>query len=342
MQGYLSGRHLIRGAIAGAFALAAYAVPLQAQESDWAAVVAAAKKEGKVVFYNAAIGFPESVPRLFQQKYGIEVLRVDGRAPEIRERMRAEQTAGRVLGDMMVQGLSTAVPQKGDGVLQPHGPLANVRDIKPPFQDDGILTPIVVNTFGLMINTELVKPEDEPKSWTDLLNPKWKDKILTEDPRTPGGGVATFSVIHDVLGRGFHEKLAAQNLVMVREVAAAVRRVARGEYPIFVPMSLTFLNEVEGTPAKGIIPKEGAPYSPIMGAIIKDAQHPNAARLFLNFLIEPEAQALLIERGSTSSIGAPPTAKSPRVRELIGSPLMGHVDPLKQPEMLKIFADIYK
>ena len=316
--------------------------PLSAQDADWSSVIAAAKKEGQVVFYNGSVGLPESISKLFQQKYGIEVLRVDGRATEIRERIRTEQASGRFIGDIMVNGLSTAGPQKAEGTLQAHGVLANAREIKPPFVDDGTLTPIVVNTFGMMVNTTMVKPEDEPKSWADLLDPKWKGKILSDDPRAAGGGVAAFSVLLDVLGRDFHNKLAEQNLVMVRDVSVATQRVGRGEYPIFIPMSVTYLNGVQGMPVKGIMPREGAPYSPIVGAMVKQAPHPNAARLFLNFLIEPEAQAILIDRGSRSPTGAESATVSPHVRDLVRATLMGPADPTRQPEMLKLFSEIYK
>ena len=75
-------------------------------------------------------------------------------------------------------------------------------------------------SYCLLVNRNLVKPADEPKSWKDILDPKWTGKILSDDYRALGGGAVFFVVMHDTFGKEFHEKLAAQKPVFSRDIAA--------------------------------------------------------------------------------------------------------------------------
>src|SRR5690606_19574621 len=101
------------------------AVPTNAQsEADWSKVIADAKKEGKVVFYNGTtVVVPPRIAEMFTVKYGIPVDVLNGRAGEIRERIRSEQAAGMRIADVTLNGIGTATTQKTGGAFQPHGPL---------------------------------------------------------------------------------------------------------------------------------------------------------------------------------------------------------------------------
>ena len=137
--------------------------------------------------------------------------------------------------------------------------------------------------MGILVNTRLVKPEDEPKSWDDLNDPKWKGKILADDMRPLGSGNTMFAILQKKLGAAFNEKLAEQKPVFSRDLRNDARRVARGEYPIYVPQIFAFASDLKGLPVKVVIPKEGAPYAMMEFAMLKNAAHPNAARLIDHF-----------------------------------------------------------
>ena len=98
-------------------------------------------------------------------------------------------------------------------------------------------------------------------------------------------------VLEEQFGRDFQEKLAAQDLKFSREIPANERRVARGEYPLYLPVSLTSIPELKGLPVKFLAPKEGLPYIGYDLALLKNAPHPNAARLLMEYYLGQEDAA---------------------------------------------------
>jgi iron(III) transport system substrate-binding protein len=91
----------------------------------------------------------------------------------VRERVRVEQSAGRFLGDLHHNGSTTTWLMTRDGNFQPHGRSPTTRNIEAPYEADDIKIPAEVISYGVLVNKTMVKPADEPKSWKDLLDPKW-------------------------------------------------------------------------------------------------------------------------------------------------------------------------
>jgi len=315
-----------------------------AQQADDPELVAAAKREGKLSFYTSFLGAPFHMAaiRSFEKKYGISVELLDVRASELRERLRTEQAAGRFIGDVIQNGAATMIRSQRDGELEPHGGIANLKRLSAQQPATDVLVPSYILAYGILVNTAKVKAEDEPKSWKDLLDPVWKDKILCDDMRAIGGGQVMFSVLEDAFGRSFHEKLATLRPVFSRDVGNDERRVARGEYPLRIPQLFSNTTVLRGLPVKLVIPAEGAPYIRFDMALIRNAPHPNAARLFINHYLSDEVQLIYANAGLIPVVSDLNGTVREEMRTLTGAKLLGTTDVDTQDAMLALANEIYK
>jgi iron(III) transport system substrate-binding protein len=337
----------MRGSLLGvalALALIGAAGGARAEEpADWAAVVAAAKQEGRLSIYNGT-AFPivRQIADRFEKASGIGVDVLDGRASEIRERIRAEQSAGRAIGDMAYSGATSIGSMTADGAFRQHGALPNATRLAPEFADNGIFVPASSGGFAVLINTNLVKPDEEPKSWLDFLDPKWQGKLLTDDPRAAGAGEVWFEATLTAFGRGFHEKFHAQKPVFSRIFAENERRLARGEFSIYLPFNVSEYPSLKGLPVKVLIPDEGIPYLSFGMAVLRDAPHPNAARIFMSFVLDDDQQTLLATGGFGPSVAGMADKIPEDLRPLVQPKLLGTSTPSRFDEMLKLASEIYQ
>ncbi|MFI5013953.1 MAG: ABC transporter substrate-binding protein [Hyphomicrobiales bacterium] len=335
-------------AVALALAFVA-AAPLRAAaqttpNADWASVVEAAKKEGHISLYVSVIGAPYWTKLIdsFEKTYGIKVDLLDVRASELRERIRTEQTSGRFLGDITMDGTATLTLEEKEGVLQPHGDLPNEKAILPQFQATEYRAPVYLFGYGILINTRLIKPEDEPKKWADLTDPKWKGKIQSDDMRALGGGIILFSALLQKYGADFHRKLAEQNIIFSRDIGADERRVAQGEYPLRIPQLYSNYLGLKGLPVKLITPEEGAPYVQFEQAILKNAPHPNAGRLFINHVLSEEGQTILASYAIVPIRQGIADRVDPDMKALASTKFLGTVSPADLDANLALAKSIYK
>ena len=340
----LSRRTVLRLAALSALAAPRAAAAQAPADAEWKKVIEAAKKEGKVVVYNGAVGTP-ALPKVgaaFEAKYGIRFELLEARASELRERIRTEQAAGKVLGDVSHNGSTTTALQLAEGTFVPYGALPNAARPVAPFKADGTRVPIYVIPYGILVNTDMVKPGEEPKSWKDVLDPRWKGKILSDDMRALGGGAVFFMVMTQRFGKEFHEKLAEQQPHMNRDLRGNYPRIARGEYPLYLPMTLPDIMELKGLPVKAIKPTEGSPYVRFDGALFKGSPHPNAGRLLLDFFLSDEGQLAYGNLGFVPVVGGLEGKISAEARAVAQTTLLGTTDPKLQDDMLKLAKQIYK
>lgn len=315
--------------------------------TEWDKVVEAAKKEGRVVVYSGYVS-PDThnaINASFRKKYGIAVDVLTALGGELRERVRMEQQTGRFLGDVYHMAISlTSISVAVDKTLQPHGGLPNATNLTPVMaaRATDLLVPIFTINYGVLYNTQMIKPEDAPKSWHDLLDPKWRGKIMMDDPRASGGGRVFFHMTYDKFGRAYHEKLAQQQPTFVRDYNEAARRVARGEYPIYLPFIFGAFEKLRALPIRYAMMSEGATYGSYGVSILRNPPNPNAARLLANFYLGEEAQAIYAKTGHGVAIGNLKEKLSPEMAAL------AHVKPLIEEDFTRIDAhfknakDIYK
>ena len=336
-----------------ALALAAFAVivspaALAQDATQWDKVVAKAKAEGKVTFYSGLVGSPSTaaVARAFEKSTGIATEFLDLRISEIRERMRAEQIAGHVIGDVLTTSYNvTTSIENNEGSIQPLRAFPNRTRVRADITIDnpaGTQVPVYVLKYGILINSKLVAPADEPKSWTDLLNPKWSGKILSDDPRALGGGFNAFVALHDRLGVDFLKKLAEQKPVFTRDLREAERRVARGEYPIYIPFLFNDYSSLKGLPIKAIVPSEGVAYVQFVASMIRNTTHPNAALVFINFLLSDEAQLIFALEGLGPVVDAVDAKVPDDLRPLVTAKPMGTSDWRREQQLLQLAKEIFK
>ena len=327
---------------AGLFALVNAAQPAFAQ-SSWDSVIAAAKKEGKLTVYNGTnFAIVRKIGAEFTKRFGIRVDVLDGRATEIRERIRVEQATGRTVASLSYSGWTTLSTQSAEGVFGQLGEIPGLKRLEAPVMSNGVLAPTVIGKFAILINTNLVKPDEEPKSWQDLLHPRWKGRVLSDDPRAAGAGNVWFEVLLGAFGAGFHEKFAAQGPVFNRLFPESQRRLARGEFALYLPLNVSEFAGLKGLPVKAIIPGEGLPYVPFAYGLLRDAPEPNAARLFIDYSLSDEAQAMYANEGFTPAVVAARARVPAELKQFVDSKLLGTTTVGKQDEMFKIAQGIYK
>jgi len=314
---------------------------------EWNKVIDAAKKEGRVVVYSAYVSpdTHQAINKAFEAKYGIKVDLLMARGTELRERVRTEQAAGRYIADVWHTAISNVESgPRDDQFTQPHGGLPGIANLKPEFakRANDTLAPIFTINYGFLINSRLVKEGEEPKGWEDLLDPKWQGKILSDDPRASGGGRVMFHMTYDKFGRGFHEKLAKQNLVFNRDYQESIRRTARGEFPIYIPLILSQFAQLSGLPVRYVIPKEGVTYGSYGAPILKNPPHPNAARLMADFYLSDEAQLIYAKSAHGIVVKSLSEKLPPDIEKLANVTPLVDEDFTRINKMFSEAKDIYK
>jgi iron(III) transport system substrate-binding protein len=285
---------------------------------EWDNVLQAAKKESRIVVsIPASAELRKKMEVVFTKRYGITLELVAARGSENIHKMVEEYKAGVHYFDLHIGGTSSIVTGPlAEGMLEPVAPWMLLREVREPKNWWGghiwadkaggyIYVFLAYLTETLWYNTKWVRPE-EVTSYDDLLRPKWRGRIAILDPRTPGSGESTWSFLWRIKGEEYLKKLVAQDLIVGRNQRQLAETVAKGKATLSIGLSYyTFLPFLKaGLPLKPLpAPKEGIYASSGSGnlVILKKAPHPNAARVYVNWLLSQEGQEVFVEATGQST-----------------------------------------
>jgi ABC-type Fe3+ transport system substrate-binding protein len=275
--------------------------------AEWERTVDLAKKEGKVVVsLPASTELRAAIERSFEKRYGIDVEPVVGRASAVVRKMVDESKAGVRYVDLHMGGSESVVTgMLPEGILEPIEPLLQLPEVKDPKQwwaghvwvDNSkkfAYSTLAYQSESLWFNSQMMKAE-HVRSFDDLLDERFKDKIGMLDPRTPGSGASMWSYLRDIKGENYLKKLVDQKLALSRDQRVLAEILAKGK--IALVLGLTYYSYAPfikaGLPVAPLpTPKEGVYVSGGSGhlVVLKNAPHPYAARLFVNWFLSRDGQ----------------------------------------------------
>ena len=294
-------------ALSFAIVAAIVAAPLgvrAAESAEEAAKIEAAKKEGKVVWYVSPfdVDTAEQVGKAFEAKYSgitVDVVRIT--AGMMYQRVMQEIQAGVIADDVFSsaeEGHHLGLKEKR--LIRSYLPV-DADKVVPDYQHidpDNAYQVTCVGRVVMMRNTQKVPVGEAPKSWKDLLDPRWKDKVAFGHPAF-SGYVATWAVVMTQLyGWDYFENMAGQNPLIGRAVDDAITEVAVGERLVAVVRDATTLkSKNRGNPIDLIYPEDGSIFIAAPSAILSGAPHPHAAELLMDFFMSPEYSRVLVRNG---------------------------------------------
>ncbi len=275
-------------------------------------LIAAAQKERVVDIMSNAVGanVRQAISSAFKAKYGIDLSFTDAISAEITQKVMTERNAGIYIRDMGFIGDSTYYlsigPPSNTSPLKDFLYLPEVLDGSkwrggqlPYIDKDGHgLAMMAMSIRAIIINTDMVKPEEMQHN-TDLLNPKWKGKIILVDPSVPGTASNWFTWVVTQLhkdnreeGLQFMRDLAKQEPLITRDLRMQAEWIAKGKYPVGIGESIPAFNDFQkaGAPIAYAGMGDRTFFSPGSGVVVvwDRAPHPNATKLFLNWLLSKE------------------------------------------------------
>jgi iron(III) transport system substrate-binding protein len=310
--------------------------------------VEAAKKEGKVVWYTSlAVPSAEKVAKLFEAAHpGIKVETHRTGSQRILQRVMQELSANIKNVDVIhTSDAGHFVLLKEKKLLTKYTP-AGVDGFPAGFKDkDGYYYGLRATVNVIAYNTKAVTAAEAPKTWNDLLAPKWKGKLVTAHPGYSGViSTHVLALVH-LLGWDFFKALGQQNVMLVQSAVDPSGVVASGERPVAVDGGdYTFYQvKKQGNPVEIVYPKEGVPLVVSPTAIAAFAPHPNAAKLFTDFTFTRELQQVLAD--SEGLYTGHPQVTYPADKPKLGDLKLLHVDPeeleKRNEEIRKRFVEFF-
>ncbi|MGR3321629.1 MAG: ABC transporter substrate-binding protein [Pseudooceanicola sp.] len=311
-------------------------------------LVAAAKEEGELTWYVSqfSTGLAEDLGAIFSEKYDgitVNVIRATGQV--IYARLAQDVRAGVAQADVFSgTDLGHLHELRGQNMLMEFTP-PGADSVRPPFKDmePGFWYATTANPTVMAYNTDEVSAEEAPKNWTDLNDPKWKGKVAVTHPGFSGGAGSWAVLMNKMYGEGFFTGLRDNDPYIGRSLIDPPTVIAAGERSVGIAVfSVAARNKIAGNPIEIIYPTDGSKLSLGGTAVLANAPHPNAAQLFVNFLLGPEASQRMVENGMLPISAAVEPPEGVRSLEEIPTVVLSEEDLVEgvQP-MIEKWRDIF-
>jgi iron(III) transport system substrate-binding protein len=281
-----------------------------------AALIEAAKKEGRVVVYSIFAQTVEAkLMKRFQDKYGIvvEYNRLGGTGPTLQKFYSEARVRQNVTDVLMLEKSGNAILVK-DNMAAAFTPASDASIVKEFRSADGKVHNILLSFQSIVYNKNLMKTEDLPAKWADLALPKYKGKLVVGSPENSGTALAMVKGWTDLYGWDFVRALAANDVLQVTREVEGADLVGRGERSIAALSQVSPAAQIAGGAPLGFHLTENPIACEFAASISARAPHPNAARLFVNYWqSEANQESLVKEIGGFSVLPtvAPPPGFPP-------------------------------
>ena len=305
--------------------------PSAANAASDPAVVAAARREGTVSLYtSASTGPSNAIAEAFRRKYGIAVTVYRAGSADIATRVQTEEAAGRPQADALI------IEEPALSLVRPF--LATYdspeRAAIPAEYKAPTATLIRMYTAQIGWNTRAVTAANAPKDWTDLLDPKWRGRFGSLDPRVTATTLAWQVMVGNLYGPTFLQRFGANQPKLYASTNAMSQAIVSGEIDLGLTNSFGIIQMAEtGAPMSGVMPRNTVLFGGNV-AVFARAPRPNAARLFCDFACSGEGQTIINVAGAT--IPTHPEASAPKAGNLAE---MSKVHTFVQPDYAQIIAD---
>jgi iron(III) transport system substrate-binding protein len=289
----LSRRTFLAGT---ALTLAGGVRPSFAQASNQVVDMAAAKKEGKVVWYcSVPIATAQKIANLFQTKTGINVELFRSGGSNILRRFQQEGDSGKVFVDVLTHSdpaAANALTKKDKFV-----PFKATDFDKVPAEvkdAQGMHVAQRLNVMAIYVRDDMLAEADRPKTWADLLNPKYKGKIVMPDPNFSSLLVVIAGMLGKAHGWQYFEKLRANDIMIVQSNQQVSDMIKRGERAIAMAADAAYVgpSRKQGMKISILYPSDGAFVIASPSSVVKGSPNPNAAKAFADFMLSRDVQQL--------------------------------------------------
>ena len=308
---------------------------------------AAAKKEGKVVWYTSTpIETAQKIAKLFESETGIKVEMFRSGGSAIVRRFLQEQQAGRLAADVMTTSdpaATAALARKGAFVA--FKPRNFDKIVEEGRDKDGYFVAQRLNLMTIYLRSDKVAEADRPKTWTDLLDPRHKGKLVMTDPSFTALQLMVVATLSKSLGWDYYEKLRKNDIMIVKGNQQVSDNIKRGERLIAVGALNSYAADERraGHPIVTILPADGTFVIPAPTVVIKGSPNPNAAKLLAEFMIGDAVQSLFpADGGYAARKDIPPPADGVALDKIKIVPIdYGYVEK-ESPRIKKRFNEVFQ